>query len=117
MRSTPPSASHLVILAEDKADRWEACTALLPPAAEAEPVAQREAAAEAEPVSQREAAAAEPVAQRVAEEVAEPVGQRKAVTVAESVARQQAAEEVPARSELRQAEPSVDSAETTTVRL
>jgi hypothetical protein len=58
--------------------------------------------------------AAEPVAQREAVASAEPVSQQEAV--AESVARQQAEEEVLARSELRQAEPSVESAETTTVR-
>ena len=58
---------HLVISAEDKVDRLEACTASLPPEA-AEPDAQQEAVAvAAEPdVQQAAAAAAEPVAQQQA---------------------------------------------------
>ncbi len=62
---------HLVISAEDKVDRLEACTASLPPEA-AEPVAQQEGAAVAavEPVAQQEAVAAavavEPDAQQEA---------------------------------------------------
>ena len=96
--SAPNSSSplHLVISAEDKADRLEACTALLPPEV-AEPVAQQEAVA---------AAAAEPVAQQeVAAAAAEPVAQQEAVAV------------TAARSGVRQPEPSVDWAKITAVRL
>jgi hypothetical protein len=57
-----PIRLTLVISAEDKADRLEACTALLPPAA-VEPVAQQ-GAVTAEPVAQQGAVAAEPVAQQ-----------------------------------------------------
>ena len=75
---------HLVISAEDKVDRLEACTASLPPVA-AEPDAQQEAAAvAAEPVAQQEAAvaAAEPVAQQAAAVAAvEPVAQQQAAAV------------------------------------
>jgi len=59
---------HLVISAEDKVDRLEACTASLPPEA-AEPDAQQGAAAvAAEPDAQQEAAAvaAEPDVQQQA---------------------------------------------------
>ena len=75
---------HLVISAEDKADRLEACTALLPPEV-AELDAQRGAvvAAAAEPAAQQEVAAAAP-------------GSRQAVAV------------TAARSALRSREPSVD---------
>ena len=91
----------LFISAEDKADHLEACTALLPLAAVAEPVAQQEAvaAAVAELDAQQEAvvaAVAEPDAQQeaVAAAVAEPVAQQEAVAAA--------------RSGVRQPEPSVD---------
>ena len=55
---------HLVISAEDKVDRLEACTASLPPAV-AEPDVQQQVVA-AEPDVQQEAAAVEPVAQQQA---------------------------------------------------
>ena len=75
---------HLVISAEDKVDRLEACTASLPPEA-AEPGAQQEAAAvAAEPDVQQEAAvaAAEPGAQQEAAVVAaEPDVQQEAAAV------------------------------------
>ncbi len=105
------------ISAEDKADHFEACTALLPPVVVAEePVAQQEAvAAAAEPVAQQEAvavAAAEPVAQQeaVVAAAAEPVAQQEEVAAA-AVAEPSAlrAAEVPtARSGVRQQVPSVD---------
>ena len=100
---------HLVISAEDKADRLEACTALLPPevaeldaqqgvvvaAAAAKLVAQQEeVVAAAEPAAQQEvaAAAAEPVAQQEAGvAAAEPAAQQEAgVAAAEPVAHQEA---------------------------
>jgi hypothetical protein len=88
---------HLVISAEDKVDRLEACTASLPPVA-AEPDAQQEAAVAvaAEPDVQQAAAvvAAEPVAQQEAAAVAaEPDVQQEAAAAAavEPVAQQQAA--------------------------
>jgi hypothetical protein len=106
-------APTLFISAEDKADRLEACTALLPPevaeldaqrgavvAAAAKLVAQQEevvVAAAAEPAAQQEAgvaAAAEPVAQQ--EGAAAAPGSRQAVAV------------TAARSALRSREPSVD---------
>ena len=88
-----PIRLTLFISAEDKADRLEACTALLPPEV-AEPVAPQEevVAAVAEPVAPQEAvvaAAAEPVSQQEAVEAvaAEPVAQQEAVVV--TAARQQ----------------------------
>jgi hypothetical protein len=63
---------HLVISAEDKVDRLEACTASLPPEA-AEPDAQQEAAAVA--------VAAEPDVQQEAAAVVEPVAQQQAAAV------------------------------------
>jgi hypothetical protein len=90
---------HLVISAEDKADRLEACTALLPPEV-AELDAQRGAVvATAKLVAQQEevvvVAAAEPVAQQEEEVVvaaaAEPAAQQEAgVAAAELVAQQEA---------------------------
>ena len=74
---------HLVISAEDKVDRLEACTASLPPEA-AEPGAQQEAAVAAEPGAQQEAVAvaAEPDAQQEAAAVAaEPDVQQQAAAV------------------------------------
>jgi hypothetical protein len=76
---------HLVISAEDKVDRLEACTASLPLEA-VEPDAQQEAAvAAAEPGVQQEAAAvaaAEPGAQQEAAAVAVAVdAQQEAVAV------------------------------------
>jgi hypothetical protein len=98
----PPPPLHfrystVVISAEDRVARLEACRALLP--LEAVLDAQEQAAAvEAEPVAQQEAVAA----------VAEPVAQQEAVVVAaEPVAQQQAAVVV-ARSGVRRPEPSVD---------
>ena len=118
-----PLCLILFISAADKADRLEACTALLPEVAEpvaqqvavaaaVEPVAQQEVVeAVAEPVVQQEevvAAVAEPVAQQevvVAAAAAEPVAQPEAVAVV-AVAPQQ--EVVLAAPEVRQQEPSVD---------
>ena len=62
---------HLVISAEDKVDRLEACTASLPLEA-VEPDAQQEAAA---------VAAAEPDVQQAAAAVAEPDAQQEAAAV------------------------------------
>ena len=59
-------------MAEDKADRLEACRALLPPEVELDAQQGAVVAAAAEPVAQQEvvAAAAEPVAQQEAVEAA-----------------------------------------------
>jgi hypothetical protein len=85
---------HLVISAEDKVDRLEACTASLPPVA-AEPDAQQAAAVAAEPDAQQAAAvAAEPdVQQAAAVAAAEPDVQQAAaaVVVAEPHVQQAAA--------------------------
>ena len=62
-----PLCLTLFISAEDKADRLEACTALLPPEA-VEPAAQQEAVA---------AAVAEPVAEPVAQQAAAEPGARQ----------------------------------------
>jgi hypothetical protein len=70
---------HLVISAEDKVDRLEACTASLPPVA-AEPDAQQAVAAEPD-VQQAAAVVAEPDAQQEAAAVAEPVAQQQAAAV------------------------------------
>ena len=120
--STRSPCLTLVTLAEDKADRLEACRALLPPEVELDAQQEVVAAAAAEPVAQREAveAAAEPVAQQEAlEAAAEPVAQQEAVEAAvEPVAQQEAAVAEPGalqavammavRSGVRQQEPSVD---------
>src|SRR3981081_1423219 len=75
---------HLVISAEDKVDRLEACTAALPREA-AEPDAQQQVAVAAEPDAQQEAAvAAEPGAQQeAAVAAAEPGAQQEAAVAAE----------------------------------
>ena len=95
-----PIRLTVFISAEDKADRLEACTALLPPEVVV-PVAQQEAvAAVAEPVAQQEAVAAA---------AAEPVAQQEAVVAAVAEPSALRAAEVPAaRSRVRQQEPSVD---------
>src|SRR6266404_1044523 len=82
--------SAVVISVEDRVDRLEACTTLLPLEAAELDAQQQAAAVEAEPVAQREAEAA-------AEEVV-PDAQQAAVAavVAEPVAQQQAVEEVAA---------------------
>src|SRR5258708_15172489 len=101
IRALAPNSSRLhvhvpsrVISAEDKVDRLEACTALLP---QVERDAQLREAAVAEPDAQREAAAvaaAEPGAQQEAAAVAagEPDAQQEAaVAAAEPNAQQEAA--------------------------
>ena len=91
-----PLCLILFISAADKADRLEACTALLPEVAE--PVAQQVAVA----------AAVEPVAQQVAAAAAEQVAQQEVVeAVAEGAVGQQQVVVV-AAPEVRQQEPSVD---------
>ena len=65
--STRSPCLTLVTLAEDKADRLEACRALLPPEVELDAQQGAAVAAGAEPVAQQEvvaAAVAEPVAQQ-----------------------------------------------------
>jgi hypothetical protein len=101
-----PNSSNplpLVISAEDKADRLEACTALLPPeVAELDARQGVVVAAAAEPVAQSEAAVAavgpdaQPEAAEAAAAVAVASGARQAVAV------------TAARSGVRQPEPSVD---------
>jgi hypothetical protein len=103
-----PLCLILFISAADKADRLEACTALLPEVAE--PVARQVAVAAAvEPVAQQGAVAAavEPVAQQeaVAAAAVEPVAQQVAVAGV-AVGQQQVV--VVAAPEVRQQEPSVD---------
>ena len=83
--SALPFVFTLFISAEDKADRLEACTALLPPEV-AELDAQQEAVAAA---------------------VAEPGAQQEAVVAAAAPGAQQGAV-LAARSAVRQPEPSVD---------
>jgi hypothetical protein len=84
--STRSPCLTLVTLAEDKADRLEACRALLPPEVELDAQQGAVVAAVAEPVAQQEVVAAA---------VAEP-GALQAVAM------------MAARSGVRQQEPSVD---------
>jgi hypothetical protein len=74
---------HLVISADDKVDRLEACTASLPPEA-AERVAQQAAVVAAEPAPQE---AAELGAQREAVAAAEPGAQQEEAAAGDSVAK------------------------------
>src|SRR5260370_1101207 len=84
--------SAVVISVEDRVDRLEACTALLPLEAAELDAQQQAAAVEAEPDGQQEVAAVAPDAQRQEEVTA-------------------------AQSGLRRPEPSVESAESAAARL
>jgi hypothetical protein len=113
----PSHRSTVVTAAEDRVDRLEARTALLPPEAEELDAPQAAAAVAAEPGVQQEAAvaavaAAEPVAQQEAVAVAaEPGAQQEAVAAAAEPDAQQEAVAVAAEPDAQQEAVVVVAAE------